>query len=78
MKISLKARLTNKAFWIALASAVVLLCQQLGLDFLPDTTMEIVNTVLVIFTILGIIVDPTTSGVGDSQLVLDRNKTNKE
>lgn len=67
-------RLKNRTFWVALASAVVLLVQQLGLDFLPENTMEIVNTLLLIGTILGIVVDPTTDGVSDSQLVLDKAK----
>lgn len=72
MKISLKARLTNKAFWLALCSAVILLAQQLGLDIFPENAMDIVNTLLLIATILGVVVDPTTDGVGDSQRVLDR------
>lgn len=74
MKLNWNVRLRNKAFWVALASAVVLLAQQLGLDFLPDNTMEIVNTLLLIGTILGIVVDPTTDGLSDSQLVLDKAK----
>lgn len=74
MKISLSARLKNKTFWVALASAIVLLTQQLGLDVFPENIMDIVNTVLVICTILGIIVDPTTDGVADSERVLNRGK----
>lgn len=78
VKISWKARLQNKTFWIALTSAVVLLAHQLGLnEYIPDNTLDIVNSLLVIGTILGIIVDPTTTGVSDSELVLNRNKTKK-
>lgn len=73
-KLNWNVRLKNRTFWVALASAVVLLVQQLGLDFLPENTMEIVNTLLLIGTILGIVVDPTTDGVSDSQLVLDKAK----
>lgn len=62
------ARLKNKTFWLALASAIVLLIQQIGFDYLlPDNIMDIVNTVLLIFTILGVVVDPTTSGIKDGQ-----------
>lgn len=62
-----KARLRNKTFWVALTSAIVLLTQQLGLNFFPENIGEIMNTVLLIFTILGVIVDPTTSGISDNQ-----------
>ena len=62
-----EARLRNKTFWVALTSAIVLLTQQLGLNFFPENIEEIMNTVLLIFTILGVIVDPTTSGISDNQ-----------
>lgn len=74
MQINWSVRARNKAFWIALSSATVLLTQQLGLDFLPDNIMEIINTVLLIGTILGIVVDPTTDGLSDSQRVLNKEK----
>ena len=64
--INWKARLTNKTFWVALSSAVVLLCQQLGLNIFPDNIHEIINTLLLIFTILGVIIDPSTDGITDS------------
>ena len=62
-----EARLRNKTFWVALTSAIVLLTQQLGLNFFHENIGEIMNTVLLIFTILGVIVDPTTSGISDNQ-----------
>lgn len=62
-----KARLRNKTFWVALISAIVLLTQQLGLNIFPENIGEITNTLLLIFTILGVIVDPTTSGISDNQ-----------
>lgn len=58
-------RLKNKTFWLALVSALILLSQQLGLDLFPSNSMEIANTILLIGTILGIIVDPTTPTVYD-------------
>lgn len=60
-----KERLTNKTFWVSLSSAILLLLQQLGLNIFPENSLEIVNTVLLIFTILGVIIDPTTSGMTD-------------
>lgn len=60
-----KSRLRNKAFWVALMAAIVLLTQQLGLDIFPSNIADIVNTILTIATILGIVVDPTTPGIAD-------------
>lgn len=67
-----KARFRNKTFWLALMSAIVLLTQQLGLDIFPDNIMEIANTILLIFVILGVIADPSTQGF------LDANKRGDE
>ena len=61
----LKARMKNKAFWVALVSALVLLAQQLGLDIFPPNIMDITNTVLLICTILGVFVDTSTEGILD-------------
>lgn len=61
----LKARMKNKAFWVALMSALVLLAQQLGLDIFPPNIMDITNTVLLILTILGVFVDTSTEGILD-------------
>lgn len=60
-----KTRFKNKTFWVALASAIVLLTQQLGLEIFPENIMDIVNTVLMIFVILGVITNPITEGVLD-------------
>ena len=57
---------------VSTKAAVILLLQQLGLDkFIPGNIGEVINTVLLLLSMLGIIVDPTTKGVGDSQIVLD-------
>ena len=61
----LKARMKNKAFWVALVSALVLLAQQLGLNLFPPNIMDITNTILLICTILGVFVDPSTEGILD-------------
>lgn len=62
-----KERFRNKAFWVSLVSLFVLLSQQLGINIFPDNVAEIANTILSIFVLLGIIVDPTTSGVADGK-----------
>lgn len=65
-----KKRLRHPAFWTGMVSAVVLLTQQLGYNVFPENINDIVSTLLVIGTMLGIIVDPTTSGVTDKPVVI--------
>ena len=75
MIINWKVRVRNKAFWVALIPAVLLLIQQVcaivgvQLDFgqLQDRLTAIVGTVFTMLAILGIVADPTTAGVGDSE-----------
>ena len=62
-----KSRFRNKTFWVSLTAAVVLLAQQLGLDIFPKNIADIVNTILLIATILGVIVDPSTQGITDKK-----------
>lgn len=64
MGIDWKARFRNKTFWMALTSAFILLAQQLGLA-LPSNIADVVNTILTITVILGVVVDPSTSGIMD-------------
>lgn len=75
MSINWKARIKNKAFWVAIIPADLLLVQQVcgvfgvTLDFgeLQAQLVAIVGTVFAILAILGIVVDPTTAGVRDSE-----------
>lgn len=76
--INWKVRIKNKSFWLALIPAVLLLIQavaalfgfELDLDFLGERLLAVVNAVFVVLTILGVVVDPTTQGVGDSERAL--------
>lgn len=73
--INWKVRIKNKSFWLALIPAVLLLIQavaalfgfELDLDFLGERLLAVVNAVFIVLTILGVVVDPTTQGVGDSE-----------
>jgi phi LC3 family holin len=65
MNINWKARLQNKIFWVSLVSAVVLLTQQLGFNIFPSNWADVLNTILSIFTLLGVIIDPSTKGISD-------------
>ena len=67
--INFKLRLQNKATLVALISAVFLMLQQFGLH-IPNNIQEGINTLVGILVILGIITDPTTKGIGDSEQAL--------
>ena len=71
--INFKLRLQNKATLVALISAVFLMLQQFGLA-IPSNIQEGVNTLVVILVILGIVTDPTTKGVADSEQALNYNQ----
>ena len=66
MKINWKLRFKNKATLAAIAATVILLAQQLGFK-LPDNVSDVVNTALTLLVLLGIVSDPTTQGLGDSE-----------
>ena len=67
-KIDWKSRFRNKYFLVSLISAFILLSQQLGIH-LPSNISEIINTILVILTLFGIIIDPSTQGIADNKQI---------
>ncbi|AZF90959.1 hypothetical protein CHPC929_0026 [Streptococcus phage CHPC929] len=68
--INLKLRLKNKVTLSALISAVFVMLGQFGLD-IPHNIQDGINTLLMILVILGIITDPTTKGIADSERALN-------
>lgn len=71
--INFKLRLQNKSTLVALISAAFLMLQQFGLE-IPHNIQEGVNTFVVILVILGIVTDPTTKGIADSEQALNYSK----
>ena len=67
--INFKLRLKNKATLVALISAVFLMLQQFGLN-IPHNIQDGLNTFITILVILGIVTDPTTKGIADSEQAL--------
>lgn len=71
-------RIKNRSFWLALIPALALLAQAIASVFgftIDLTTLvgkltAVVDAVFAVLVILGIVVDPTTAGVGDSQRAL--------
>lgn len=75
--INFKLRLQNKTTLVALISAVFLMLQQFGLE-IPHNIQEGVNTFVVILVILGIVTDPTTKGLSDSERALSYTKPRED
>ena len=73
--INWKVRIKNKAFWMAIIPALALLAQAVAsvFGFTIDLTtlvgklLAVVDAVFAVLVILGIVNDPTTAGVGDSE-----------
>ena len=79
-------RIKNKNFWISLIPAVLLLVQVVAAVFgftlelgeLGDKLLAVVNALFAVLTILGIVTDPTTAGVGDSKLAMTYTKPKED
>lgn len=83
--INWKVRFANKQFWIAFIPAVLLAIQaiakvfgfELDLGEFGNNMLGVVEAVFLVLTILGIVADPTTEGVGDSARALTYEKPAK-
>lgn len=73
MKINWKLRFKNKATLAAIVATTILLAQQLGFK-LPDNISDVANTALTLLVLIGVVSDPTTSGLSDSEQALDYDK----
>ena len=75
MKINWTVRLKNKQFWLSVIPAAALVVQAVAALFgytidlttIVGKVQAVVNAVFGLLVILGIVVDPTTAGVGDSE-----------
>ena len=78
MNINWKVRIKNPAFWLALIPAVLLTVQVCLAPFgyvwdytlLNEQLTAIVNAVFGVLAVLGVVVDMTTEGIGDSERAL--------
>ena len=74
-------RIKNKSFWLTLIPAVILLVQavaalfgfQLELEGIQQQILDTVNAAFAVLAVLGIVTDPTTKGISDSQQALTYN-----
>lgn len=75
-------RIKNKQFWLTLIPAVLLLIQVVAAVFgcsidlgdLGNKLLAVVNAVFAVLTILGVVTDPTTKGVSDSDQAMTYSK----
>lgn len=84
--INWKVRVKNKLFWLSIVPAILLLVQAIAAPFgykfdfyvLNQQLADIINAVFVVLSILGIVVDHTTTGIADSTQVLGYEQPKKE
>lgn len=68
-------RIKNKAFWLAVIPALLLLAQTVAAVFgytldmgdIGNKLIAVVNAVFGVLVILGVVNDPTTAGMSDSK-----------
>lgn len=83
---NLKVRIKNPAFWISFIPALLILVQvvaavfniQLDLSAIGEKLLAVVNAVFALLAILGVAVDPTTAGMGDSERAMSYNEPHKD
>lgn len=84
--INWKVRLRNKNFWITFIPTIILLIQAVAAVFgvtldlgeIGDKIITVVSIAFVALAMLGVVQDPTTSGVGDSDNALTYTEPKKK
>ena len=85
MKVNWQVRILNPNFWLSLIPALLLLIQVCAAPFgykwdfavLNQQTAAIVNAVFGVLSILGVVNDPTTVGVNDSDRAMTYTEPSK-
>ena len=75
LSLNFNARAKNKVFWLSMLSVILLLIKQvlevfgISIDFsiLEGQLKSIIETIFMLLALLGIVIDPTTDGVKDSE-----------
>lgn len=86
MKINWTVRIKNKAFWVAIIPAILLLAQQICAIFgfelnvagISDQLIAIVGTVFAILTLIGVVNDPTVNSLSDSAQAMTYTEPKKD
>ena len=85
MNVNWIVRLKNKAFWLSIIPAALLLIQVIAAVFgftldlgeLGNKLIDVANAVFAVLAILGIVVDPTTAGTSDSEQAMSYTEPKK-
>ena len=80
-----KVRIRNKSFWVTLIPAIALFAQALAACFgikidlgeQTDKILAVVNTLFVVLGVLGVVNDPTTFGLNDSDRAMQYDEPAK-
>lgn len=86
MMINWKVRVLNKTFWLTLVPALALLLQtflavfgvKLELGETIDKLLVFINALFAVLMIVGIVNDPTTSGISDSTRAMTYEQPNNQ
>lgn len=86
MMINWKVRILNKTFWLTVVPALALLIQtflavfgvKLELGETIDKLLVFINALFAVLIIVGIVNDPTTSGVSDSTRAMTYERPNNQ
>lgn len=86
MKINWTVRIKNKAFWVTIIPAVLLLAQQICAMFgvelniagVSNQLVSIVGTVFGILSLIGIVNDPTVATLSDSKQAMTYKEPKKD
>lgn len=84
-KINWLVRIKNKAFWVAIIPAILLLIQVIATVFgytldlgdLGNKLLDLVNAIFSVLVILGVVTDPTTKGLSDSEQAMTYTEPKK-
>ena len=74
----------HKQFWVSLMALLIVLANQIAgifnvdIMFYSEQVTGISETVLMILALMGIIIDPTTTGAYDSSQALHYNKSKRD
>lgn len=84
MSINWTVRIKNKAFWVAIIPAVLMLIQcvasmlgfTLDLGALGKKLLDVIEAVFLVLGIVGIVNDPTTKTLSDSERAMTYTRPN--
>lgn len=82
MKLNLKVRIKNPVFWLTIIPAVIAFIYSIigifGIvpSISEDVVVNALTAIVTALTTLGVLVDPTTSGVSDSERAMTYDEPN--